>query len=204
MILSRDFYNIDARDLSRKLLGKIMVREVDGKVLKARIVETEAYIGAIDKASHAYNNRRTARTEIMYEEGGHAYVYLIYGLYHCVNATADRKDYAAASLIRGVEPLNEFDYIAQKRFHKNYNELTKAQIKNLTNGPSKLCMALSITKEQNKCELFNKKGGFYIEDSDYTDFEIVETTRIGIDYAEEAIDYPWRYYIKGNNFVSKK
>ena len=106
-------------------------------------------------------------------------------------------------LIRAVEPLNNFDYLAEIRFKKKYDELSKVQKKNLTNGPSKLCMALNITKIENYHRLY-EESNLYIEDGYNDEIEIVETTRIGIDYAEEAINFPWRFYIKDNIYVSKK
>lgn len=203
MILKQEFYKRDCITVSKELLGKVLVRKINGRIIKSRIVETEAYIGMIDKASHAYLGKRTERTEPLFHEGGISYVYFIYGLYHCFNIIADKEDYPAGVLIRAVEPLNEFDYLAQRRFKKDFNELSKAQIKNLTNGPSKLCMALDITKEENFVKLY-EAGNLYVEDSDYKPAEIVETTRVGIDYAEEAIDFPWRFYIKDNLYISKK
>ena len=203
MILQQEFYKRDCITVSKELLGKVLVRKINGRIIKSRIVETEAYIGMIDKASHAYLGKRTERTEPLFHEGGISYVYFIYGLYHCFNIIADKEDYPAGVLIRAVEPLNEFDYLAQRRFKKDFNELSKAQIKNLTNGPSKLCMALDITKEEIFVKLY-EAGNLYVEDSDYKPAEIVETTRVGIDYAEEAIDFPWRFYIKDNLYISKK
>lgn len=203
MIITQDFYNRNALEVAKDLLGKVLVREVDGKVLKGRIVETEAYIAATDKACHAYNGRRTKRTEPLYEEGGVSYIYFIYGLYHCFNVVTNEKDVAEAVLVRAIEPLNEFDYIAKIRYNKEYNELTKTQIKNLTNGPSKLCLAYLIDRDINVLKLY-EQGPIYIEDDNYDDFNIVDTKRIGIDYAEEAKDFLWRFYIKDNPFVSKK
>ena len=203
MIIQKEFYDKSALEVAKELLGKVLVREVDGKILKSRIVETESYIGAIDKACHAYNGRRTKRTEILYDEYGLSYVYFIYGLYHCLNVVTNKKDIAEAVLIRAVEPLNEFDYLANIRFKKDYNHLKKAEIKNLTNGPSKLCLAYSIDRDMNGRQLYTK-GPIYIEDDNYNNFEIVETKRIGIDYAEEAKDFLWRFYIKDNIYVSKK
>ncbi|QBJ75651.1 DNA-3-methyladenine glycosylase [Clostridium chauvoei] len=203
MILSKEFYSDNALELSKKLLGKILVREIDGIKIKSRIVETEAYIGAIDKASHAYNGRRTERTEPLYAECGIAYVYFIYGMYHCFNVITGKKDVAEGVLIRAVEPLDNFEYLSNIRFKKNYEELNKTQRKNLTNGPSKLCMALNINKNENYKRLYVKED-LYIEDSDYKDFEIIETKRVGIDYAEEAIHFPWRFYIKDNPYISVK
>ncbi|MBP3916726.1 MULTISPECIES: DNA-3-methyladenine glycosylase [unclassified Clostridium] len=203
MIISKEFYNRSALDVAQDLLGKVLVREVDGKILKGKIVETEAYIGAIDKACHAYNGRRTKRTEILYEDAGVSYIYFIYGLYHCFNVVTNKKDVAEAVLIRALEPINEFDYISKIRYDKKYDQLTKTQLKNLTNGPSKLCLAYLLNKDLNAVKLY-EKGAVYITDGNSENFEIVESKRIGIDYAEEAKDFLWRFYIKDNKYVSKK
>ena len=203
MIIDKEFYNRSAIDVANDLLGKVLVREVDGRILKGKIVETESYIGAIDKACHAYNGRRTKRTEVLYSDCGVAYVYFIYGLYHCFNVVTNEKDVAEAVLIRAIEPLNEFDYISRVRYKKQFKELSKTQIKNLTNGPSKLCLAYLIDKDLNGDKLY-EQGKIYLEESEENDFEIVKTKRIGIDYAEEAKDFLWRFYIKNNNFISKK
>lgn len=204
-ILSKSFYNTDALTLSKKLLGKVLVNEINGKFIKGIIVETEAYIGAIDKASHAYGGRRTKRTETLYGEPGIVYVYSIYGMYFCFNVICGEKDIAEGVLIRGLEPLEGLEEMSFNRFKKSYKELTKTQIKNLTNGPSKLCIAMNINKNNNTKELI-KENSLYIEDHniEILSSNIVETTRIGIDYAEEAVDFPWRFYIKDNPFVSKK
>lgn len=203
MILHKEFYKRDALIVAEELLGKILVRKIDGIIIKSKIVETEAYIGAIDKASHAYNNKRTARTEPLFHEGGITYVYFIYGLYYCFNVISDEKDVASGVLIRAVEPLDNFDYLAKVRFNKKYDELTKVQRRNLTNGPGKICMALSINKDENYKKLYLPKD-LYIEDNTKKDFDVIKTTRIGIDYAEEAREFPWRFYIKGNMYISKK
>ena len=203
MRLTKDFYDKDALLLAKDLLGKILIHKVDGHILKGKIVETEAYIGALDKASHAYNGRRTERTEPLFREGGIAYVYFIYGKYYCFNVISGVENKGEGVLIRALEPLNEFDYLAQKRFNEDYNQLTEAKKKALTNGPSKLCIAYSIDKSENYIELY-EEGEFYIEEGEKENFEIFETTRIGIDYAEEAIEFPWRFYIKGNKYISKK
>ena len=131
------------------------------------------------------------------------HIYFIYGLYHCLNVVTREENVAEAVLIRALEPLNEFDYISQIRYKKDFNELTKTQIKNLANGPSKLCLAYLIDKNLNEDKLY-EKGELYIEEHEIEDFEIVETKRIGIDYSEEAKDFLWRFYIKNNNFISKK
>lgn len=203
MLLDKDYFKNNALHLAKDLLGKVLVREVDGKIIKSRIVETEAYVGNGDKACHAYNGRRTKRTEILYSEGGVAYIYLIYGMYNCLNVVSGVKEEAEAVLIRALEPLNELDYISNKRFNKSYEELTRTQKLALTNGPGKLCKALSIERDLNGAKLY-EKGELYLIDDGFKGFNIVETKRIGIDYAEEAIDFPWRFYIEGNKYVSKK
>ena len=203
MILPKEFYEEDAITVAKKLLGKVLVRKVDGKVIKCKIVETESYIGDIDKASHAYNGRRTERTEPLFHSGGISYVYFIYGLYHCFNVISDKEDVASGVLIRAVEPLDNFEYLAEIRVKKKYDELSKTQKKSLTNGPAKLCMALNITKKENYHRLY-EESTLYIEDGNKEKIDIVETTRVGIDYAEEAINFPWRFYIKNNVYVSKK
>ena len=203
LILEKEFYKQGALILAKELLGKTLVRNIDNVTLRGRIVETEAYIGEIDKASHAYNGRRTERTEPLFREGGISYVYFIYGKYYCFNVISGIEDKGEGVLIRALEQLNEFDYLAEKRFSQIYEELSEAKKKALTNGPSKLCMAFSIDKSENYIKLY-EKGDFYIEDDENEKLDIVETTRIGIDYAEEAIEFPWRFYIKDNKYISKK
>ena len=202
LIPGKEFYKKGALTLAKELLGKTLVRNIDNVTLKGKIVETEAYIGEKDKASHAYNGKRTERTEHLFREGGISYVYFIYGKYHCFNVISGLKDKGEGVLIRALEPLNEFDYLSEKRFNQSYEELSKAKKKSITNGPSKLCMAFSIDKSENYMKLY-EKGDLYIEDSQNEGFDIIETTRIGIDYAEEAIDFPWRFYIKSNQYISK-
>ena len=203
LILQKEFYKQGALILAKELLGKTLIRKIDNVTLRGKIVETEAYIGEIDKASHAYNGRRTERTEPLFREGGISYVYFIYGKYHCFNVISGLENSGEGVLIRALEPLNEFDYLAEKRFNQKYEELSESKKKSITNGPSKLCMAFSIDKSENYIKLY-EKGDFYIEDSNSEKFDIVETTRIGIDYAEEAIYFPWRFYIKDNKYISKK
>lgn len=195
MILNRDFYIKDGITLAKDLLGKILVKEIDGVLYKGRIVETEAYMGAIDKACHAYNNRRTKRTEAMYREGGYSYIYLIYGMYNCFNVTASIKDNPEAVLIRALEPLDNKDIMLKIRKVKSE--------KYIANGPGKLTKALGITSDDNNIDLTLGKN-IWIEDDGYVLNKITETTRVGIDYAEEFKEKPWRFYISENNNVSKK
>lgn len=205
MRLNKDFFNRDTLIVAKELLGKILVRKIDGVILKGRIVETEAYIGAIDKASHAYGGKRTNRTETLYAEPGTVYVFSIYGMYYCLNLISEEKDVAAGVLIRGIEPLEGIEKMSQLRYKKNYEELSNYEKKNFSNGPSKLCMSLGIDKRDNCINTISSEE-LYVEE-DFLNkeaFSIVESKRIGIDYAEEAKDFLWRFYIKDNKFISKK
>lgn len=205
MRLNREFFARDTLIVSKELLGKVLVREIGGIKLKAKIVETEGYIGAIDKASHAYGGKKTARVEPLYGMPGISYVFSIYGMYVCFNIITKEEGSPEGVLIRAVEPIQGFEQIAQNRFSLSYNELLPKYIKNLTNGPSKLCIALGISKERHNFMDLITSDELYVEDGEKINIEdIVETTRVGIDYAEEAVYFPWRYYIRGNSFVSKK
>lgn len=200
--LNRSFYGENAVDLSKQLLGKYLVHIVRNEELIGRIAEVEAYMGYGDKAAHSYKGKRTARTEVMYGEEGHAYVYFIYGMYYCLNVVAAEKEVAQAVLIRAVEPVKGVEYMANYRYGKAIEELKKSQIKNLTNGPGKLCRAFNITKECNGEDLTGDRLFICENQKQEEPFEIVKTKRIGIDYAEEARDFPWRFYIKDNPYVS--
>lgn len=178
--LPRSFYLVDSLELAKKLLGKILVF----KDKRYRIVEVEAYRGENDKGAHSYKNLRTKRTEAMFYEGGHVYIYFIYGMYYNLNVVANIKDIPQGVLIRGVEPLDDND----------------GKIK--TNGPGKLCRELGIDKSYYGADLVTNNE-IYIIDDDY-EFQIVESKRINIDYAEEDKDRLWRFYIHGNKYVSKK
>lgn len=200
--LDREFYNRDTIIVAKELLGKIIVHKVNGQKLSAKIVETEAYMGITDKAAHSYGGRRTSRVEVMYGKPGVSYVFIIYGMYYCFNTVTREEGTPQAVLIRAAEPIEGIDLMAQNRFKKSYNELTKSQIKNLTNGPGKLCGALLIDKSLNGEDLCGDK--LYIEEMESENFNIVSSKRINIDYAEEAKDYLWRFYIEGNKYVSVK
>lgn len=200
MILGQDFYNRETLTVAKDLLGKTLVHIVDGKKTSGKIVEVEGYKGLMDKAAHSYK-KRTKRVEVMYGEAGFAYVYLIYGMYYCMNVVTDKVDVPEAVLVRAIEPIEGLDIIANRRFNKNYNDLTKKQRYNLTSGPGKLTIALNITKENNGDDLCS--SNLYIEDNNKEKFDIIKSKRIGIPYAEEAQDFLWRYYIDGNPYVSK-
>ena len=205
--LGTKFYSRDALIVAKELLGKTLVHEVNGKRISARIVETEAYMGIIDKAAHSYGGKRTPRVEVMYGAPGHAYIYLIYGLHHCLNAVTGADGDPQAVLIRALEPLEGLEEMALHRYKKPLDQLSKSQLKGLANGPGKLCHALAIDRSLNGEDL--RGNHLFIEESDEPTeeqsrelFKIHETTRIGIDYAGEARDYPWRFYIKGSPYIS--
>ena len=186
----------DTLVVARDLLGKYLVREYEGTYLIGRITETEAYIGAIDKACHAYGGKVTPRTQTLYEQGGTSYVYFIYGMYHCMNVVTEKQGSAAAVLIRGLEMVKGLEEASMLRYGLSRQELTKSQIKNFSNGPGKLCKAMAITKDLNKVDLCGRD--FFITDKikgvENPTFEIAAAARIGIDYAGEARDFPWRFY----------
>ncbi|SFR72989.1 DNA-3-methyladenine glycosylase [Anaeromicropila populeti] len=193
--LDKDFYRQDALILAKALLGKVLVHETAEGTVKGIIVETEAYMGAMDAGSHAYQNRKTPRTKTMYEAGGISYVYLIYGMYCCMNVVAFEEGEAQAVLLRALEPIEGIDLMKKRR------NLEKA--KNLCNGPGKLCMAMDITKSENAVDLVT--SSLYIEDAiSIQKKNIIADRRVNIDYAGEARDYPWRFFIKDNPYISVK
>jgi len=200
--LDREFYNRDTSIVAKELLGKVIVHEINGQRTSAKIVESEAYMGITDKASHSYGGRRTSRVEVMYGSPGFSYVFIIYGMYYCFNTVTREEGNPQAVLIRAVEPIEGFDLMAQNRFEKTYNQLTKTQIKNLTNRPGKLCSALLIDKNLSGEDLCSDK--LYIEEGENEKFNIISSKRVGIDSSEEAKDYVLRFYIEGNEYVSVK
>ncbi|MDD3225020.1 MAG: DNA-3-methyladenine glycosylase [Clostridium sp.] len=199
--LQREFFKRDTITVAKDLLGKVLVHKVNGVTLSGKIVETEAYLGVEDKAAHSYGGKRTPRVEVMYGKAGISYIYLIYGMYCCFNVITREEGIPQGVLIRAVEPIDGIDAIANNRFNKDYRDLTKTQIKNLTNGPGKLCIALGIDRSLNIQDMC-KSSEFYIDDYNFSDFKIQSAKRIGIDYAEEYKDFLWRFYIKDNPFVS--
>ena len=196
MILQRQFYQRDTISVSKDLLGKLLVHESSQGTTAGRIVETEAYRGPEDQAAHSSGGRRTARNEVMFGEKGRAYIYFIYGMYYCFNVTAGNViGKPEAVLVRALEPVAGEDIMIKRRGAK------QGKATNLTNGPSRLCMAMGISKSQNKTDL--TAPPLYIKDEPPVPQEnIVETTRVGVDYAGEWKNKSWRFYIKGNRLVS--
>ena len=191
--LPRSFYSRSTLDVASDLLGKVLVRKLGRRRLSGKIVETEAYVGPHDLACHA-SKGRTPRTSVMFGPPGYAYVYMIYGFYFCLNVVTEPLGYPAAVLIRGVEPLENVDLMRQLR--NNPERET-----NIASGPGKLCMAMSIDKQLNGADLLGTT--IWIEDRKLDPGPILTSPRVGVDYAGEYRDKPWRFYVDGNPHVSR-
>jgi DNA-3-methyladenine glycosylase len=181
-MLPRSFYDRDAETVARELLDKRLAHRVDGVLRVGRIVETEAYLGPHDLASHS-SRGRTARTEVMFGPPGHAYVYLIYGMHNCLNVVTEAAGRAAAVLIRALEPVEN--------------------IEGSTKGPGLLCRALGIDRSLNGADLLGPDL-FVAAPARPASFDIVARPRIGVDYAGEWAARPLRFYIAGNPHISRK
>ena len=193
--LPRTFYERQSLVVARDLLGaKLVHDELGVGRLVGRIVETEAYRGPEDRASHAYNGRRTTRTETMYDCGGTAYVYFVYGMYHQFNVVTNVEDIPHAILVRAVEPVEGLDAMRRRRRGRSEYELTS--------GPGRLCLALGIDRKLDKADLLGDR--VWIEEGvSISPRQISRGPRIGIDYAEEWIEKPWRFWVRDNPFVSR-
>ena len=187
--LDRKFFNRNTLKVAKELLGKYIVRKIGKKTVVGKIIETEAYMGHDDLASHA-SRGKTPRTEIMFGASGVAYIYLIYGMYYCFNIVTEKEEFPAAVLIRAVEVQN-----------------IKSRIQNLkdASGPGKLCRYFKIDKSLNREDIVDSKK-LWLEDrgDKVSQNRIVQKERIGVDYAKYCAFYPWRFYVKDSFFVSKK
>ncbi|MFP4158548.1 MAG: DNA-3-methyladenine glycosylase [Desulfobacterales bacterium] len=180
--LGRDFYDRHADCAAKDLLGKYLVRKQQGKVRMGKIVETEAYLGPHDLASHS-SRKKTKRTEIMFGPPGYAYVYLVYGMHHMFNAVTGPGSNPSAVLIRALEPVEN--------------------IEDKTSGPGLVCRAMHIDKSLNGCDLTG--GGLHIAEPPETErFEITEKPRIGVDYAGTWAREPLRFFVSTSAYVSRK
>ncbi|WP_019639947.1 DNA-3-methyladenine glycosylase [Paenibacillus fonticola] len=196
--LPRAFYELPALEAAPRLLGHTLVRRTEDGEIRCRIVETESYGGVQDKGSHAFNGRRTARTEIMFGEGGVAYIYLIYGMYHCLNVVTGTENDPQAVLIRAVEPLTARDE-AMMRHHRG---AAARRPVDLSGGPGKLCRGLRIDKSLNGQSLADQGGPLWIEaGKPLRSEDIMQSPRINIAYAEEYAAKPWRFFVKDNPYV---
>lgn len=196
MKLTRAFYTrADVVTVARRLLGRLLVAPArDGRRVSGIIVETEAYQGPEDRASHAYGGRRTRRTETMYARGGTAYVYFVYGMYHQFNVVTSVADVPHAVLVRALEPVEGTDLMRRRRGGVAPGELTS--------GPGKLCIALGIDRRLDGADLLGDRiwleAGRRVRPAG-----IASGPRVGIDYAEDWVARPWRFWLRGNPFVSR-
>jgi DNA-3-methyladenine glycosylase len=194
--LPQDFFlRDDTLSVARELLGKLLVVPTDsGERVSGMIVETEAYLGTIDKAAHTFGGRRTPRNEITYAAGGHVYVFFVYGMYFQLNFVTGDVDSPHVVLIRAVEPGEGIETMRARR-----GPMTD---KNLTSGPGKLCIALGIDRSLNGQLLTG--GRIWVEEfKEFDESEVASGPRVGIDYAEEFIEKPWRFWVKDSPYVSK-
>lgn len=195
--LSRNFYTRELLTVARELLGKILVKNEGGIILSGKIVEVEAYDGAIDEAAHTFTGK-TKRNEVMFGVGGYFYVYFTYGAHYCCNVVTGKKDHGTAVLIRAIEPVSGIETMVKNRFGRDLvNEKEKF---NLTSGPGKVCQALSITKEHYGLDLTGDKI-FILDQPEINSKNLMQGQRIGI---RKSVHLPWRFYIKDNPYVSKK
>lgn len=192
--LTRKFYRRDAETVAQELLGQILITHLPQGETAGLIVECEAYLGREDKAAHSFRGKKTQRNQVLFGPPGYAYIYLIYGMYHCFNVVVGQKDDPQAVLVRALEPIAGLELMTQRRGTE------KKKI--LTSGPGRLAQALGITRELNGEDLLGDK--IFIAPGPGTDpGSIVARPRIGIDYAEEWVDKPLRYYLEDNPFISK-
>ena len=194
--LPREFFTRpDVLAVARDLLGKkLVVPGRNGQRMSGIIVETEAYRGPEDRASHAWNGRRTQRTETMYGTGGTAYVYFVYGMYNQFNVVTNVEDIPHAVLVRALEPSEGLASMRRRRPGRSEYELTS--------GPGRLCLAMGIDRKLDKADLLGDR--VWLEDGlAISPRRIARGPRIGIDYAEKWIDKPWRFWVKDNPFVSR-
>lgn len=195
--LPREFYTRpNVLGVARDLLGKLLVvPAARGERVSGMIVEVEAYRGPEDRASHAYGGRRTRRTETMYGQGGVAYVYFVYGMYYQFNVVSNVADIPHAILVRALQPVEGIERMRERRHqHPDHN---------LTNGPGKLCIALGIDRTLDNADLSGER--VWLEEYEaISPRRIAKGPRIGIDYAEDWIEKPWRFWIRDNSYVSRK
>jgi DNA-3-methyladenine glycosylase len=196
-LLPVSFYRRPAAAVARDLLGRYLVHELAGERLVLRLVETEAYLGAPDRASHAAGGRRTARNESLYLAGGHAYVYFIYGMHYCLNAVTGEAGEGGAVLLRAGEPV-----AGEERMRENRGWSREPRPGDLAGGPGKLCQALAVGRELDGVPL-TRRPLYITRGEPVAAEEIVAGPRIGVDYAGEAAFWPLRFSLRGNRHVSR-
>jgi DNA-3-methyladenine glycosylase len=198
MRLSRSFFARDTLAVTRDLLGRYLVHELDGMRLSGKIVEVEAYVGEDDEASHA-SPGPTERNASMYGPAGHAYVYLIYGMYHCFNIVTERAGFPAAVLVRALEPLEGLDSMRKRRGAVGMRDIHK-----LTSGPGRLCQAMAIDRQHDGADLCAPQASLFLEMGDsIPDAVVASSPRINVRGDEVATRTPWRFYVQGSPHVSR-
>jgi DNA-3-methyladenine glycosylase len=196
--LDTGFYNrADVVKIAKELIGKVLVTHLGGVITSGRIVETEAYAGAIDRASHAFGGRRTNRTEVMFQTGGTAYVYLCYGIHHLFNVVTNKKDVPHAVLIRAVDPIHGIHTMLERTGKKSADYT-------LTKGPGNVSKALGIHTKHTGFNLLEDEIYIATDDFVVSKKDIIATPRIGVDYAGEDAKLPYRFILKDNPYVSGK
>lgn len=193
--LPRAFYLTPTLVVARRLLGTILVHETRDGVAAGRIVETEAYRGPADRAAHSRGGHRSARNDVMYGAPGHAYVYFVYGMHHCVNVVTQAVDVPEAVLIRALEP------VAGEALMRRRRGLVDAPATRLCRGPGALCQALGIDRAQNGADL---RGGALriVAGTDVSARRVARSPRIGVDYAGADAARPWRFFVNDSAAVS--
>jgi len=199
VLLKRAFFDRDPRQVSRELLGKLIVRRQGRKLIAGRIVEVEAYLGADDAAAHAAAGR-TQRNDVIFGPPGRAYVYFIYGMHYCLNISCLKEGEAGCVLIRALEPVEGVEQMARARELDELNLGSARELRKLTSGPARLCEALDITRPRdNGKDMLSPGSDLQVRDDGWTPEEIAITPRIGI---SKSADMPLRYVVAGNVFVS--
>tara|TARA_Y100000590_G_C15680064_1_gene999472 strand:- start:116 stop:718 length:603 start_codon:yes stop_codon:yes gene_type:complete len=194
--LNLDFYQRDnVVEISKELLGKTLFTNFDDKITAGIIVETEAYAGITDRASHAFNSKRTKRNQVMYKAGGIAYVYLCYGMHHLFNIVTNKKNIPHAVLIRAIEPIIGLDIMLNRR-------LQSKKTFSLTSGPGCLSKALGITTNNSGISLLKNHIWIEGQNTPVKEYDIVSSSRVGIQYAKEDANNPWRFQMKNNPWTS--
>jgi DNA-3-methyladenine glycosylase len=187
--LARWFYDRPTLKVAKELLGKYLVVKKGGHLISGKIVETEGYDGFKDPASHAYSGM-TPRNQTMFGAPGYAYVYLTYGMHHCLNLVTQKKGYPAAVLIRALEPVDGIELMKRRR--------ARRKLRDLTSGPAKLCQALGVDRRLNGADLLSDI--IFVEDRGEVPGRITRSGRIGVN---EGTEKKWRFYLKSNEFVSR-
>lgn len=198
--LPRSFFADDTQKVAQALLGKILVRESKAGTLAGKIVETEAYMGTKDKAAHVYKDKKTERNKVVYKKAGFIYIYLCYGIHWQLNFTTGKKDEPECILIRALEPIaGEKEMLKNREEQSSAAKITKTEI---SNGPGKLCQALQLDRSFYGEDLTTSNKIWVKEGKEVPEDKIKTSPRVGIDYAEEYADKPWRYFVERNEFVS--